>query len=221
VGLTAPSSGVSKRRAQTLHFCCFPLVPPLRPLRLQLHKQPCSLRPFDPRPAPCPGCPRSGSAAWRRDRSDRPGGHRHGVDLDLVRRRREPAGVGIANLVGEGHRVLRRGETGDARLQEGLEVVDGVLPEVARPLLLGPVVVVVDAKPLRARRRSRGRRGIRTSAERPASCRLHSGRRRRTACARRCTPTRSQPAHRCWPGGEHLLPEGVRRCAIGLYSAGA
>jgi hypothetical protein len=57
--------------------------------------------------------------------------------------------VGIVDLVGEGHRVLRRGEAGDAVLAEGLEVVDRAPGQLAQPLLLGPVVVVVDAEACR------------------------------------------------------------------------
>lgn len=87
-----------------------------------------------------------------------------GVDLYLARRRREPVAVGVADLVGKGRRVLPWGEAGDARFPECLEVVDGVLGEVAQPLLIGLVVVVVDAQPLRQLSGSRGRRGIRTSA---------------------------------------------------------
>jgi hypothetical protein len=56
--------------------------------------------------------------------------------------------VSGSRIWSEGLGVLRRGEAGDARLLEGLEVVDGVLGEVAQPLLLGLVVVVVDAEPV-------------------------------------------------------------------------
>ena len=53
--------------------------------------------------------------------------------------------LGVANLGGKGHRIVGRGETGNAVLDKGLEVVNGVLGQLAQPSSLGPVVVAGDA----------------------------------------------------------------------------
>ena len=56
--------------------------------------------------------------------------------------------VRVADLLGEGHRVIGGGQPRQALRPERLVVVDGVLGQLAQPLVFGLVVVALDAQAL-------------------------------------------------------------------------
>src|SRR5262249_58127784 len=68
----------------------------------------------------------------------------HRVDLDLAGRRAERMALGIADLAGEGYRVVRGRQARQPALAKRVEVVDDAGRQLAQPLFLGLVVVAGD-----------------------------------------------------------------------------